>query len=295
MKYSILIPAYKAKFLKECLDSILRQTYADLELVVLNDCSPEPVREIVATYSDSRIRYYENEKNVGAVDVVDNWNKLLHLAKGEFVICMGDDDMLADDCLEAYNELTDRRPGLDLYHARALMIDETSTPVDIQDGRPEWESMYSMMWHATFKDRRTFIGDYCFHREHLIEKGGFYKLPLAWGSDAVSTYIAAEEKGVANMLEPKFWYRRNEQSITTIRNSRLKMQASVGVYDWTRQKLSVMPKEKLDIIFWQRMRQEHATRVRRRRTLSLADDLAHGGSFFYWLRNRKQYKISCSQ
>lgn len=58
MKFSITIPAYKAKFLKECIDSILSQTYNDFELIIVNDASPEYLDSIINGYSDSRIRYY---------------------------------------------------------------------------------------------------------------------------------------------------------------------------------------------------------------------------------------------
>ena len=77
MKFSILIPAFKAKFLHECISSVLAQSCKDFEIVVLNDCSPEGIEDIVSSFADDRIRYYSDEKNVGAYDVVDNWNRLL--------------------------------------------------------------------------------------------------------------------------------------------------------------------------------------------------------------------------
>ena len=56
MKYSILIPAYKETFLKECIDSILNQTYSDFEIIIVNDNSPYKLDDIIHTYNDSRIR-----------------------------------------------------------------------------------------------------------------------------------------------------------------------------------------------------------------------------------------------
>ena len=104
MKFSITIPAYKARFFDECVQSVLAQTFDDFEFIILNDKSPEPIKDIVSHYNDSRIRYYENDKNVGAEDVVYNWNKLLELAQGEFLICMGDDDMLYPNTSEVYDK-----------------------------------------------------------------------------------------------------------------------------------------------------------------------------------------------
>ena len=68
MRYSITIPAYKVYFFRECVESVLCQTYDDYEVVILNDCSPENVKEIVEECqklkNGDKIRYYENEKNV---------------------------------------------------------------------------------------------------------------------------------------------------------------------------------------------------------------------------------------
>ena len=62
MKYSFVLPAYKAHFLSQAVDSILSQTYTEFELIIVNDASPEDLDSIVESYSDSRIRYYKNQQ-----------------------------------------------------------------------------------------------------------------------------------------------------------------------------------------------------------------------------------------
>ena len=137
MKFSVTIPAYKAKYLKECIDSILSQTYTDFELIIVNDASTEDLDSIVSSYTDNRIHYFKNEKNCGAVNVVDNWNKCLSYASGDYIICMGDDDRLCPNCLEEYVKLIERHPGLHIYHAWTEIIDENSKIVRIQEARSE--------------------------------------------------------------------------------------------------------------------------------------------------------------
>ena len=105
MKFSVTIPAYKAKFLKEAIESVLSQTYEKFELIIVDDNSPENLKAIVDEFSDSRIRYYRNPQNCGAVNVVDNWNICLSYCTGEYVICMGDDDRLLPNCLYEYLKL----------------------------------------------------------------------------------------------------------------------------------------------------------------------------------------------
>ena len=224
MKFSITIPAFKAAYLKECIDSILVQTYKDFELIIVNDASPEDLTSIVKSFDDPRIRYYINEKNCGAINVVDNWNKCLSYATGEYIICMGDDDKLLPNCLEEYVKLINKYPNLGVYHAWTEIIDENSCVIQMQEARPLHEGVYSMMWER-WRGRLQYIGDFLFDRKLLVSNGGFYKLPLAWGADDISVYIAAQNKGIANMQVPGFQYRVNSNTITSTGNALIKMEA----------------------------------------------------------------------
>lgn len=65
--FSITVPAFKAQYLAECIDSILTQTYSCFELIIVNDASPQNLDKIISQYHDERIRYFKNEKNCGAL------------------------------------------------------------------------------------------------------------------------------------------------------------------------------------------------------------------------------------
>lgn len=210
IKFSVTIPAYKDRYLKETIDSVLAQTYQNYEVVIVNDASPYDLDGIVSTYSDPRIRYFKNEKNCGAKDVVDNWNICLSHATGDYLICMGDDDNLTPRCLQDFAELIGKYPALDLYHARSEIIDDDSRFVCVLEERPEWESVYSLMYNP----RNTHLGDWLFKTETLRKNGGFFKLPYGWQSDDISAFIAAATHGVANTKEPGFQYRGNGLSIS---------------------------------------------------------------------------------
>lgn len=225
MKFSILVPAYKARFLGECMDSILCQTYSNLELVIVNDASPENLSEIVSGYNDGRIRYYVNGKNFGAIDVVDNWNKCLSHATGDYVICMGDDDKLLPCCLEEYRKLIAKYPEVGVLHGWTAVIDDSSKVVAVNDPRPELEDVYSLVYFRLL-GRHQYIGDFLFKRDRLLANGGFYKLPLAWGSDDLSAVMAAGD-GIANTSAIVFLYRDNQLTITNTGNARVKAEATL--------------------------------------------------------------------
>jgi glycosyltransferase involved in cell wall biosynthesis len=182
---------------------------------------------------DSRIRYYRNEKNCGAVEVVDNWNICLGHATGDYVICMGDDDRLKPCCLEVYKSLIEAHPGLNVYHCMTEIINETGTVIGTQEERPEWESALSMLWNRWDHRNKQFIGDFCYRASYLKTTGGYYKLPLAWGSDDITALRAAKEQGIANTQVVCFQYRDNGQTITSSAdNAKIKIEAFVAQHRW---------------------------------------------------------------
>lgn len=301
MRYSITIPAYKVYFFRECVESVLCQTYDDYEVVILNDCSPENVKEIVEECqklkNGDKIRYYENEKNVGAINVVDNWNKLLELARGEYIICMGDDDMLTPECLEDYNKCINKYPDLEIYHARTYIINENSEIINIQEDRPDWESAYSIVWHAFKSSRMQFIGDFLFKRDALLERGGFYKLPMARGSDWVSGCIAASKKGIANSHTPTFMYRVNESTITTQTKGELLVDADIKYREWFLKFLAPEPNNDLDKNYRRILLKHIPVNLYNVNSKTIARDISSSPirKWFHWYKQCNKYQISRKQ
>ena len=233
--FSILLPTYKLNYLQECIDSILAQTYSNWELVIVNDASPEDIESIIQKYTDTRIRYYRNAQNFGAKRLVKQWNHCLSLAKGEYVICMGDDDMLAPHCLETYAQLIADYPEVAILHGQTDIIDQYGQPVKHTPVRPAWESAMSLLYNRTYHYHHQFVGDFCYRRKDLIAQGGFYYLPYAWGSDDITALLAAKENGIANTQEVVFLYRDNRHSITRSSHPLGKIKAILREMRWKRQ------------------------------------------------------------
>lgn len=104
MLISVCIPAYnRAALLPPLLDSITSQSYQNYQIVICEDSSPE--RDLIRTVADQyekkfpgKINYYENDNNLG-YDA--NLRKLIERAQGDYVLFMGNDDLLAPDALSA--------------------------------------------------------------------------------------------------------------------------------------------------------------------------------------------------
>jgi len=294
-KYSILVPAYKDTFLAECIRSVLSQTFTGLELIIVDDGSPHDLQSIVRQFDDARIRYYRNEKGFGAKHVVGNWNKCLEYARGEYVICMGDDDLLKDTCLASYEKLMATCPGLDLYHARTAIIDEKGETVDLQEARPQRESVWSMIWHELKKERLQFIGDFLFRTAALRQNGGFYDLPWGTYSDNMTAYLCAREKGVANMQEVGFLYRSNPQTITSYHGNTADQLETLGKVRRRIEefKASAVPQDETDRLYRHLILSDNKNRLENLKSYYIATGM--GGNVFrlvYWLVRRKRYGLS---
>ena len=77
-RVSFIVPCHRlAHLLADCVGSILSQTFQDLEVLIMDDCSPDHTPEVAATLTDPRVRYIRNEQNLGHLR---NYNRGLSLA-----------------------------------------------------------------------------------------------------------------------------------------------------------------------------------------------------------------------
>src|SRR5271166_3653331 len=106
---SFVVPCYKlAHLLRQCVESILSQSYADLEVLIMDDCSPDNTPEVAQSFRDPRVKYIRNDTNLGHLP---NYNKGISLTRGEYVWLISADDYLRRPyILEQYVDLLDRNP-----------------------------------------------------------------------------------------------------------------------------------------------------------------------------------------
>ena len=120
-KVSIGMPVYNgADYIAESIASVLAQTYRVFELIVCDNCSTDNTKEIVRGFSDPRIRYIRNPKNLG---LVGNANRCLELATGEYIGILHHDDVMMPDNLERKVRLLDEHPNVGFVHSNIILID----------------------------------------------------------------------------------------------------------------------------------------------------------------------------
>ncbi len=171
---SVCIPAYNnAAYIKETIDSILKQTWKNLELVICDDKSKDNTIEVIESIKDDRIRLCKNEKNLG---MSGNWNKCLHECKGEFIKLICADDMLREDAIE-------KEVRALIEHPKAVLAESDTQLFDL-NGKPK--GFYKRYKTSGLTDGKMiarkgfFVKNYfgspvanTFRRSALEEVGGF--------------------------------------------------------------------------------------------------------------------------
>lgn len=173
MKISVCIPAFnRASLLSPLLDSVLAQDFGDFNIVVSEDCSPErtSIRKVIDRYQErypEKIRYSENENNLG-YDA--NLRHLLEVADGEFVVFMGNDDLMCEGALSHINDVLTRNPRAAIYLRSYAAFDENPEEV-VQEFRYFDREIYFPPGEAsiaTVYRRSVVIPGMGFHRQTAI-------------------------------------------------------------------------------------------------------------------------------
>lgn len=130
---SVCIPAYNnAAYISETIESVLKQTYENLELVICDDQSKDDTVKVIETFKDPRIRLIKNEKNLG---MSGNWNNCLSHCKGEFIKLICADDVLAPEALEKEVQALIDHPS--------VVFSESDTRLFDLNGKPKgWYKRY---------------------------------------------------------------------------------------------------------------------------------------------------------
>ena len=124
VRYSIILPVKNGgALLKECVKSILQQTYVDFEFIVLDNASTDGTLEYLQSIEDKRIKIIPSASSLG---IVENWGRIKDIQKGTFITLIGHDDVLLENYLEEMDKLIVKFPDASLYQAHFKFINADS-------------------------------------------------------------------------------------------------------------------------------------------------------------------------
>lgn len=296
------LPAFKARFFRAALESILQQTYRNIEVVIVNDASPEDITGIVAGFTDPRIRYSVNAENLGRTSVVRNWNRVLELAAGEYFILASDDDLYAPDYVERLVALAERYPHCHLFHGRSRIIDEQDTVITFAPSCPERESGIDFVWHRMTKSRIHMAPDFMSRTAVLKAAGGFVDFPLAWASDDATWFLVAREGGVAYDGEAVFQWRKSGLNLTNAFPLEPALRSSQEFAHWyVVFQASLEARTEQDRLLLKELRAKSMARFEVLKGTTMVNFWGPNATVFsvvgcliYWLRHRRRLEISAN-
>ncbi len=118
---SICIPNYNnAKYLDMCIKSALNQTYSNMELIFVDDCSTDDSLNIVDKYND-KIKIYVNNKNIGQPK---NTNKCVKLSRGKYLVILHSDDAILPEFAEKLVPILEDYQNVGMAVGERIIIDE---------------------------------------------------------------------------------------------------------------------------------------------------------------------------
>lgn len=123
IKISVIIPVYNVeKYLIQCLDSVINQTYKNLEIICIDDCSTDNSYSILQEYAktDERIKIFQNEKNL---KVGETRNKGLKIATGDYVHFLDSDDFLNINAYQTIVNTISNVGWVEIIHFQNKFID----------------------------------------------------------------------------------------------------------------------------------------------------------------------------
>ncbi|MGA2159068.1 MAG: glycosyltransferase [Dehalococcoidia bacterium] len=126
-KVSIVIPSYNhEKYIGECIQSALNQTFQDFEVIITDDGSSDRSVKIIKEFSDPRIQLYAFDKNRGACTAVNN---CISRSRGEYIAVLNSDDAWEPGKLDKQVEYLDTHPGVGAVFTRVAFVDESGKQI----------------------------------------------------------------------------------------------------------------------------------------------------------------------
>jgi glycosyltransferase involved in cell wall biosynthesis len=208
------------KYLREAIDSVLNQTFADFELIAIDDGSTDGSGAVLREYTDPRLKLLTNETNLG---LIGSLNRGLAAARGEYVARQDCDDLLEPERLAKQVAYLDAHPDVVLVGTWMQLIDEHGADITL------WRyptTNAEIRWAMLFN---TAVGHpAAMFRAAVARDAGGYSPDFLFAEDYDLWSRLAARGNVANIPEPLQRYRVHGNTVST-KNSARQMQTRLAI------------------------------------------------------------------
>ena len=200
--FTVLMPVYNGeKYLREAIDSILKQTLTNFEFLIIDDGSKDSTFQIINSYNDPRIRFVKNETNLG---ISKTLNRGIEMASSEFIARMDADDISYPTRLQKQYDYLIKHPDCALLSTWAKMITEHNEHIRTEKYRSRLHyynlTFECWMYHPTVVFTKSAAKDV-----------GMYSIPYA--EDFELFWQLSRKYKIACLEEVLVDYRVTDQSL----------------------------------------------------------------------------------
>lgn len=214
---SVVIPAYNAAaFLPEAIESILRQTWSDFEVVAIDDCSQDRTWEVIRAYADRdrRIRAYRNESNLG---IAGNRNRGVSLARGKYLMWQDADDISMPARMERQRQFLESHPEVGIVGG-FLELFRDSTVLGVRRYPGDDAALRKCIFrYSPIAQPAAMV------RMEALRAAGEYDLRFPPAEDLDMTFRVGERYKLGNLQEVVVRYRESAGSATFTRLRRMEL------------------------------------------------------------------------
>lgn len=206
-KITVLLPAYNAgPYIREAVDSVLRQTFTDFELIVINDGSKDDTAQILDSYTDPRMKVVHQE-NMGLVRTL---NKGLAMARGKWIARFDADDVCYPRRLEEQVAFMQRHPDYVLTGSEADYMDEHGNFIFTYKFRNYEDAEIRA---AAFRECGMIHASVMYSKQAVLDAGGYDEHAITFEDHLLWRNLAAHGK-MSIMRKPLIKVRFNPDSVT---------------------------------------------------------------------------------
>jgi hypothetical protein len=206
-KVSVVMSVYNgARYVKEAVDSILAQTFADFEFIIIDDGSTDDTWSVLHNYADRRIRLAQNGQNIG---LTRSLNRGLSWARGVYIARMDADDISLPSRFERQVNILDAHSAIGLLGSDVLVLDMATGR---QKRRRYPKTDCAIKWQLLFKN--SFSHSAIMFRRELYDALEGYDERLTYAQDYEFTSRLATSCTVANITQPLLIWRESLHQIS---------------------------------------------------------------------------------
>lgn len=221
---SVIMPVYNGElYLKEAIESILAQTFADFEFIIIDDGSTDNTADIINSYKDQRIKYFRNDVNQG---VAKSLNKGLETAQAEFIARMDADDISLPSRFQKQIEYLNEHLEIGVLGSWTQFIDEKGDFISLLSPPT---SHAVIVWALLFANCMTHAS--VVFRRKLIKEIGGYTQDALYGEDYHLWVRMGRITRLANLDEVLVYKRLHGHTIES-RFSKEQEQARARIVRW---------------------------------------------------------------